>query len=286
MNEPHLEVRVATLADRREILALCRRAVRRDYVPAFLDEFIEDGGLFVALDEGRAIGIMNYARCMGGDGWLGQARTDPEYRRRGVATAIIRACCRYAAMQGAGHVRLWTLRTNRAAQNTAISNGFREVAAFRRLMKRVGRQKDGSQLKVERRSEAAWRLARSSELLRESSGYASMGTEFVKVNPRAISEAVSAGKMARFDDNLCFVDDNVWGDKWKAPLEFTGLAGDVGLMLGEAERFARTRGKREVHTYFHLGSKPLRVAKREGYEIVEWGREAVLFEKRIHRPER
>ena len=281
MNEPHLEVRVATLADRREILALCRRAVRRDYVPAFLDEFIEDGGLFVALDEGRAIGIMNYARCLGGDGWLGQARTDPDYRRRGVATALIKASCRQAAAKGARHVRLWTLRTNKPAQITARSNGFREVAAFRRLMKRIGRRKGESQLLIEKRPEAVWRLVKGSKLMRESAGYASMGTEFVRVTPRAVSEAVEAGKIARLGDNVCFVDDNVWGDEWKAPLEFTGLAGDVGLMLDEAGSLAAKMGKREVHTYFPVGSASLRITKRRGYEVVGWGKEAVLFERAI-----
>jgi len=281
MNEARLEVRIATPADKCEILSLCRRAVRRDYVPMFLDEFIRDGSLFVAFDQGRAVGIVNYTRCLGGDGWLGQARTDPDYRRHGVATAIIRACSRHAAAQGARHVRLWSLRTNNPAQITVKSNGFREVAVFRRLMKRVGRRAGESHLIVERRPEDALKLARGSELLRESSGYASMGTEFVKVNLKVISEAVAAKKIARLADNVCYLDDNVWGDRWKAPLEVTGLAGDVGLMLDEAERFAGMKGKREVHTYFAVGSRSLRTARRKGYEVVDWGKEAVLFEKSV-----
>jgi GNAT superfamily N-acetyltransferase len=285
MNKARFEVRVATRADKREILSLCKRAVRRDYVPMFLDEFIRDGSLFVAFDQGRAVGIVNYTRCLGGDGWLGQARTDPDYRRHGVATAIIRACSRHAAAQGARHVRLWSLRTNNPAQITVKSNGFREVAVFRRLMKRVGRRTGESHLIVERRPEDALKLARGSELLRESSGYASMGTEFVKVNLKVISEAVAAKKIARLGDNVCYIDDNVWGDRWKAPLEFTGLAGDIGLMLDEAELFARIKGKREVHTYFAVGSRSLRTARRKGYKIVDWGKEAVLFEKSV-RPSR
>jgi GNAT superfamily N-acetyltransferase len=285
MNEARLEVRIATPADKREILSLCRRAVRRDYVPMFLDEFIRDGGLFVAFDQGRAVGIVNYTRCLGGDGWLGQARTDPDYRRHGVATAIIRACCRHAAAHGAKHVRLWSLRTNKPAQITVTSIGFREVAVFRRLMKRVGRRTGESHLIVERRSEDAWRLVRRSELLWESSGYASMGTEFVKASPEVFSEAVAAKKIARLADNVCYIDDNVWGDGWKAPLEFTGLVGNIGLMLEEAERFAGMKGKREVHTYFAVGSRSLRTARRKGYKIVDWGKEAVLFEKSV-RPSR
>jgi len=281
MNGSRLEVSIAKRSDKRAILGLCRRAVRRDYVPMFLDEFIDEGGLFLAMDNGRVVGITNYVRCYGGDGWLGQARTDPDYRRQGVATALIRACCRHAAVQGAGHVRLWTLRTNRPAQITARSNGFKEVAAFKRVMKRVGRRKGDSDLKIVRRPEAAWRLARGSGLLRESHGYASLGTEFVKVDPKAFSEAVSAGKIARLGDNICFIDDNVWGDKWKAPLEFNGLAGDINTMLDEAERFAAAKGKREVHTFFPVNSRSLRAARRMGYKVVEWGKEAVLFEKRI-----
>lgn len=285
MNRARLEVRVATPADKREILSLCRRSVRRDYVPMFLDEFIRDDGLFVAFDQERAVGIINYTPCLGGDGWLGQARTDPEYRRHGVATAIIRACCRHAAAQGARHVRLWSLRTNTPAQITVKSSGFREVAVFRRLMKRVGRRKGESHFVTEKRPETAWRLVRGSNLLREGSGYASMGTEFVKVNIKVISEAVATKKIAWLADNVCYLDDNVWGDRWKAPLEFTGLAGDIGLMLDEAECFARIKGKREVHTYFAVGSRSLRTARRKGYKIVDWGKEAVLFEKPV-RPSR
>lgn len=281
MRAIRFEVRVATRADRQEILSLCRRSVKRDYVPMFLDEFIKDGDLFVAFDQGRAVGITNYTRCLGGDGWLGQARTDPDYRRRGVATAIIRACGRHAAAQGARHIRLWSLRTNVPAQITVKSNGFREVAVFRRLMKRVGRRTGEPHLIVERRPEDAWRLARGSMLLRETSGYASMGTEFVKVDLKVISEAVAAKKLGRLGDNVCYINDNVWGDKWKAPLEFTGLAGDLGLMLDEAERLARIKRKREVHTYFAVGSRSLRTARRRGYNVVDWGKEAVLFEKSV-----
>jgi len=281
MNRGRLEVRNATEADKREILSLCRRSVRRDYVPMFLDEFIKDRGLFVAFDQERAVGMINYTRCLGGDGWLGQARTDPDFRRRGVSTVIIRACLRHAAAQGAKHVRLWSLRTNRPAQITVRSNGFREVAVFRRMMKRVGRRMGAPLFVMEKRPEVAWRLLRGSGLLRESSGYASMGTEFVKVNPRVISEAVAARKIARLGSNVCYMDDNVWGEKWKAPLEFTGLAGDIGLMLEGAEQFARRREKREVHTYFAIGSKSLRAARRRGYMVVDWGAEAVLFEKPV-----
>jgi RimJ/RimL family protein N-acetyltransferase len=285
MRAGRLDIREATVADKRSILRLCRRSVRRDYVPFFLDDFLDEGGLFIALDNGRVVGMGKYTRCIGGDGWLGQGRTDPEYRRKGVATALVRACSRYGASLGAKYVRLWSLRRNTPAQIAVRSMGFKEVGTYRRMKGRIGRHKGEMCLEIERSPDVAWRLMRGSELLKESSGYAPMGNEFVKVNPAVVSEAVSAGKIARLGDNVCYVDDSAWGDKWRGPLEFAGLAGDIGLLLQESEHFAREKGKREVHTYFAVGSQSLRVARRLGYEVVDWGKEAVLFEKpvRAHR---
>ncbi len=259
--------------------------MRNDYVPVFLDEFLEEGGLFIATDGARVIGMVKYTRCLGGDGWLGAARTDPRYRRQGVTTAIVRECARYGASQGARHLRLWSLRTNRPAQITVRSMGFREVGTFRRVRKRVTKKAGKSQLTVMRDARTAWSLIRRSSILKESSGYAATGTEFVKVNANVVAEAVRAGKLLHVGENVFYLDDKAWGGSWPGVVEFTPLAGDVELLIREAELSARERRMKEIHAYVPIRSRTLRTAKRMGFKVVSWGREAVLFEKAI-RPSR
>ena len=274
-----MRTREATRKDKAAIVRLCRRSVGRDYVPMFLNDFLDEGGVFVATQRGKIIGMMKYTRCIGGDGWLGAARTDPKWRKRGVATALIEACMKRAASDGPRFVRLWTLRGNRAALATARSNGFREVAAFVRVMRRVGKGAGDCRLRREGSATAVWRRLRGSRVLRESNGYAAMILEFVRANPKAISEAVSMGKIYSLGNSICLADEEAWGDAWDVPLEVTPLAGSVKSLLEEALQFGRERGKREVHTYLPVGSKALRTAKRMGFKVVNWGREAVLFER-------
>jgi len=62
--------------------------------------------------------------------WLGGARTDPNYRRIGVATAITKKCLEYAKQKAAKVARLVTESDNIAAQTVAQKLGFKPISEF------------------------------------------------------------------------------------------------------------------------------------------------------------
>lgn len=57
--------------------------------------------MFVATINGVPVGISHLSVDKTGEVWLSAARTDLNYRRMGVATAITRKCLEYAKKKGA-----------------------------------------------------------------------------------------------------------------------------------------------------------------------------------------
>ena len=276
-----MEIREATKKDKKAIASLCRRSIRHDYVPMFLDDYIREGGLFIALDAGSVVGMVKHSRCPGGDGWLGAGRTDPNYRRRGVGTAVVAACCRHSASKGASFVRLWSNRSNKPAQIAVRSMGFKDMGPFVRVMKRVRVKRGRSSLRPERDVKTVNSLLHGSQLLEESEGYVGVGNRFIKMNSKAVSELTRAGKMFRTGDGICWIEDRAWGDVWTGVIEFSILAGDPESLLKEVETYTRQRGFTELHVYFPAKTRALQTSKRLGFKTVSWGSDVVLFEKRV-----
>ena len=46
-----------------------------------LKQVIADKGLFLACSNDQLVGMVNFEECVDGSGWLGMARTDPDWRR-------------------------------------------------------------------------------------------------------------------------------------------------------------------------------------------------------------
>lgn len=84
-----LAIRLARPSDYQVVARLCRRAVGpEDYVLEILRKVIVDGGLFLAWNQHELAGITHFEECIDGSGWLSMARTDPKWRRHGVALAL------------------------------------------------------------------------------------------------------------------------------------------------------------------------------------------------------
>jgi len=89
-----------------------------DYVPKVWDRWLkeENGRVFVATINGIPIGISHLSIDKPHEVWLSGARTDSNYRRMGVATAITRRCLEYGKKKGTQIVRLVTGSDNVAAK--------------------------------------------------------------------------------------------------------------------------------------------------------------------------
>jgi ribosomal protein S18 acetylase RimI-like enzyme len=128
-----IRVRKARGSDRAAVFRFCEKTWSwGDYVPKVWDKWLKErnGGVFAATINGVPVGISHLSVDKPGEVWLSAARTDPNYRRMGVATAITRKCLEYAKKKGAKVARLVTGSNNKAAQAVVEKLGFRQIAEF------------------------------------------------------------------------------------------------------------------------------------------------------------
>ena len=77
---------IAASSDLLSVARLCRRAVgSSDYVLRILPRAAARGQLFLAWYGEELVGMTLLDKCIDGSGWLSMARTDPAWRRQGVA---------------------------------------------------------------------------------------------------------------------------------------------------------------------------------------------------------
>lgn len=126
-------VRKSRSSDREVVFRFCEKTWSwGDYVPKVWDRWLKErnGGVFVATINGVPVGISHLSVDKPGEVWLSAARTDPNYRRMGVATAITRKCLEYAKKKGAKVARLVTGSNNKGAQAVVEKLGFRQITEF------------------------------------------------------------------------------------------------------------------------------------------------------------
>jgi RimJ/RimL family protein N-acetyltransferase len=173
--ETKVRVRLARVSDREAVFRFCRKTWGwGDYVPRVWDRWLKDRGgrVFVAAIEGLPVGICHLSLDKPREVWLSAARTDPEYRRMGIATAITEKCLEYARRKGAKKARLMTESFNVAAQALLPKLGFVRVAEFaeteaRKMTAQVSR---GSRWAKADEAEALWHYLRGSKTYRKAAG--------------------------------------------------------------------------------------------------------------------
>jgi L-amino acid N-acyltransferase YncA len=122
--------RLARPSDLKRIARLCKRAVgRNDYALGIVDEIVRARRLFVVFSpDGDLIGMASYTPVFDKSGWLGMARTDPDWRGMGVARFIQRSIATYARKKGIRTLRFFVTSTNSSSLRAARKGGFRVVA--------------------------------------------------------------------------------------------------------------------------------------------------------------
>lgn len=175
MTRPNISVRKARGSDREAVFKFCEKTWSwGDYVQKVWNKWLKqkDGRLFVATIKGVPVGISHVSIDKPHEAWLRGARTDPDYRRKGVATAITRKCLEYAKSKGAKVARLVTESDNKAAQAVLQKIGFEQVAEFVNMKnERVTAEKaEASRWATKNDVETVWNHLQSSETYSKAAG--------------------------------------------------------------------------------------------------------------------
>ena len=268
-------VRRASLHDKPALEELCRDAVGEDdYVLLYLDDLILRSVVHVAFaDNDRPVGMMAYRTCLDGSAWLGQARTHPEFRRQGVARALVDSFVGIARASNVYALRLWSDASNGEGIASFASAGFREVGRF-------GRVKGGAARGVAKSEprpfdEDLWKQVSSSPIVKKGKGYVHHEHAFLPATRPVVFAIASKGAFRSWDGNVISLQeyressDELW---------FTMWAGDAAGIFAEACRLAHNRGRTTVQTFVPYDRELLSEARRAGFEEGTWGKEAVLAE--------
>lgn len=131
--EKHIEIRPARAEDKNAIVAFCQNTFSwGDYIPDVWDDWLvgSNGKMFVGTVDGRRVGMVHVAFLEDGAAWMEGMRVHPDFRRRGIGSAMDAAARLYARERGRRIARLATGITNRAAQKTLATQGYERIAQF------------------------------------------------------------------------------------------------------------------------------------------------------------
>ncbi len=173
--KPKIYVRKAHSSDRKAVFKFCKKTWSwGDYIPEVWDKWLKDknGRAFVATINGVPVGITHISIDKPHEVWLRGARTDPNYRRMGVATAITKKCLKYAKQKGAKTARLSTESDNIPAQAVIQKLGFKPTAEFVEMKtKNITKENSkNSKWAKENQTNEAWNYLQTSETYHKAAG--------------------------------------------------------------------------------------------------------------------
>jgi RimJ/RimL family protein N-acetyltransferase len=175
-SKPKIHVRKARASDREAVFKFCEKTWSwGDYIPEVWDKWLKEknGRVFVATIDNVPVGITHLSMDKPHEVWLGGARTDSDYRRMGVATAITKKCLDYAKRKGAKVARLATESDNIVAQAVVKKLGFKPTAEFVEMKtENIAKEENSTNSKWAEGTEAdaAWNLLQTSESYRKAAG--------------------------------------------------------------------------------------------------------------------
>jgi RimJ/RimL family protein N-acetyltransferase len=173
--KPKIYVRKARGSDREAVFKFCEKTWSwGDYIPEVWDKWLKEksGRVFIATTDEVPVGITHLSIDKPHEVWLSGARTDPNYRRMGIATAITKKCLDYAKRKGAKVARLTTESDNTASQAVIKKLGFKPTAEFVEMTtEKIARETSKNSKWAEKiDTNAIWDYLQTSETRRKAVG--------------------------------------------------------------------------------------------------------------------
>ncbi len=271
-------IRRAEREDKDALVELCRvSAGPDDYVPAFLSEFLATGVVFEAEEAGNPIGVMVYHDVPDGSVWLHAARTRPDRRQQGVATALMAACETLARERGRTHLRLWAAASNVASMAANRRYGYAERARFTRMRAPAEPGPLGAALRP-LDPVREWAVLESSSLLARTAHYVFHDFYFLPLTRDTAERLGREGALWHLGASALSLSED-FEEAWGKDLQVELLAGDPELLLRAGPAIAAERGAERVEAFLPHEPGILATARAAGFAFMDWGQEAVVFEK-------
>ena len=284
MKLPHLQLTasIAGPSDFQLIAKLCRRAVGpRDYVLSILRETIGRGGLFLAWNNCELVGMTNFEKCVDGSGWLGMARTDPVWRRSGVAIFLQEHITAHAKKRGITTMRLVASSRNTPSIGAIMKGEFKQVCEAAHIYYRFRTPgKNSATLPCSRVSKAQLDTFLESDYLSQMNGYLAYNRRFVKANKPLLKMILRRGELYTMGRTAFILTQPVkmFGER---ATNLSLLIGKVTDSFRRSKDAARALGLRFMGAYIPYNRYQVRTARNLGFRTEHWGHHCLVFERNI-----
>jgi RimJ/RimL family protein N-acetyltransferase len=289
-----VSVRRARASDREAVFKFCKKTWSwGDYIPWVWDKWLKekDGRVFVATVNDVPVGISHLSIDKPTEVWLSGARTDPKYRRMGVATAITKKCLEYAKRGGAKVARLMTESDNVAAQAVAQKLGFVPVTEFVDMTEeKMARQTSkGSRFAEKTETAPIWHYLQTSEAYRKSAGLYTTLFHWYSLQKPDLKRFIHQQKaIAHLNENgevngLILVDDATareWSENSMQTCLITGEHSTVFDMCRFLKSYCHCSDIKKLY-FFACNHKPV-IAALEKLGLEKPKMTEIVYEKRIH----
>jgi GNAT superfamily N-acetyltransferase len=284
MKLPRLQLtaRIARPSDFQLVARLCRRAAGpRDYVLAILRETIQRGGLFLAWNDSELVGMTNFEKCVDGSGWLGMARTDPDWRRSGVAIFLQKQIASHAKKRGVTTLRLLASSRNTPSIRAIMKGEFKQVCEAAHIsyhFKTTG--KITAVPLCDQLSEAQFDTLLDSGYLSQMNGYLAYNRRFVKADKRLLNMVSQRGELYMMGGAaFILTQPQKMFDKRATSLSL--LMGKVTDSFRRSKDAAKALGVQVMSAYIPYNRYQVKTARELRFRVAHWGRHCLVFERDI-----
>ena len=208
------------------------------------------------------------------------ARTDPAWRRRGVATFLQCGIAAYAKQRGVRALRLWVSSWNTPSLKACESGGFRRVCEAAHLSCTIKARKKPRKINSSRPTKAAMQLLLKSRYVAKTRGYIGYRRHFVKLTKNLLIRLRNEHQLYLTEGSALLVSrpEIMFRDPQSSVVI---LQGPTEKSLNYAKNIAQGLGARILSYYTPYSAHEISVARMRGFRSSSWGKHCIVFEKKI-----
>lgn len=207
------------------------------------------------------------------------ARTDPAWRRQGIAIFLQHRILGYAREEGIDPLRLWTLSKNKAPIKACEKGGFKQVCEAAHISRRLKLPKK-RRAKTSSVSNTRLRSFLSSNYIAKMNGYIAREWHFMKPTERLLRRLERQGELYGSQDCAFLITrPEIRFEELQSSL--TILTGPVSKSMESAQEIAAALGAKILSSYIPYEPYQLSVARKCHFKRSPWGNHCLVFEKRV-----
>ena len=291
--KPKIHVRKARASDREVVFKFCKKTWSwGDYIPKVWNKWLKEknGRVFIATIDGVPVGIAHLSIDKPHEVWLSGARTDPNYRRIGVATAITKKCLDYAKRKAAKVARLTTESDNTAAQAVIKKLGFKPTAEFAEMTteKIAGETSKNSKWAEKTDINDTWGYLQTSETYRKASGLYTVLFHWFSLEKQDLKRFIEQRKtilhLSKTNkiDGIMLIDD-ITAQEWhENTIQTCYIDGDFNAAF-DMTRFLKSHchalGIKKIYGFAYNHKPIITALEKLGFEQQETTE--IVYEKKI-----